>query len=174
MKKTGRHLGWGSEFRPWVQILCLLLAEWSWAGCLDWISVSPPWNRPMIVRPSLGCWTEEESTFLVLEWYLEHGTCSQACEMVQVCNIQGNQMALRYFNLVYLQPQLLLFLKATQAQLDLILIRWSFFHPFVRAVDPALIFLLNERKGRYTKPTHLRTVPMLSVFLFHPCWNECA
>lgn len=77
----------------------------------------------MIVRPSLGCWTEEESTFLVLEWYLEHGTCSQACEMVQVCNIQGNQMALRFFNLVYLQPQLLLFLKATQAQLDLILIR---------------------------------------------------
>ena len=51
----------------------------------------------MIVRPSLGCWTGEESTFLVLELYLEHGPCSQACEMVQVCNIQGNQMALRFF-----------------------------------------------------------------------------
>lgn len=27
----------------------------------------------MIVCPSLGCWTDEESTFLVLELYLEHG-----------------------------------------------------------------------------------------------------
>ena len=76
----------------------------------------------MIVCPSLGCWTDEESTFLVLELYLEHGTCSQACEMVRVCNIQGSHLALRFFNLVYLQPPLLFFLKATQAQLDLILI----------------------------------------------------
>ena len=75
----------------------------------------------MIVCPSLGCWTDEKSTFGVLELYLEHGTGSQACEMVPVCNIQGNQMALRFFNLAYLQPPLLFFLEATQAQPDLIL-----------------------------------------------------
>lgn len=75
----------------------------------------------MIVRPSLGCWTDEESTFWVLELCLEHGTGLQACETVWVCNIQGNQMALRFFNLACLQPPLLFFLKATQAQLDLIL-----------------------------------------------------
>ena len=109
-----------------------------------WISVSPPWNRPMIVRPWLGCWTDEKSTFGVLELYLEHGTGSQACEMVRVCNIQGNQMAPRFFNLAYLQPPLLFFLKATQVQLDLILTGWSFFHPFVRAVDPALVSLLTK------------------------------
>lgn len=154
MKKTGRHLGWGSEFRPWVQILCLLLAEWSWAGCLDWISVSPPWNRPMIVRPSLGCWTEEESTFLVLEWYLSMVRVHKLVKWFKFVISREIKWRSDILTWYICNHNSYFFLKPHRLNSTL---SWY--------VDPSFIllsglwtqrtlFLLNERKGRYTKPTH--------------------
>lgn len=57
--------------RLWIQILssnpvpttsCVILGKLS----RFWISVSPLWNRDIIIPSSLGYWTEEESTFKAL------------------------------------------------------------------------------------------------------------